>query len=90
MSEQLSNKITIGVSACLLSREVRFDGGHKRSRFITDALAGHFEFAAFCPEIAIGLVAVQSCFAKILKSIPGAVFPGLPVRIEGLVPGNPG
>jgi uncharacterized protein YbgA (DUF1722 family)/uncharacterized protein YbbK (DUF523 family) len=55
MSEQLSNKITIGVSACLLGRKVRFDGGHKRSRFITDALAGHFEFAAFCPEMVIGM-----------------------------------
>jgi len=55
MSAQLSNKITIGVSACLLGRKVRFDGGHKRSRFITDALAGHFEFAAFCPEMAIGM-----------------------------------
>jgi len=55
MSEQLSNKITIGVSACLLGRKVRFDGGHKRSHFITDALAGHFEFAAFCPEMAIGM-----------------------------------
>ena len=55
MSEQLRNKITIGVSACLLGRKVRFDGGHKRSRFITDALSGHFEFAAFCPEMAIGM-----------------------------------
>lgn len=55
MNSQLSNKITIGVSACLLGRKVRFDGGHKRSRFITDALAAHFEFAAFCPEMAIGM-----------------------------------
>jgi len=55
MSEKLSNKIAIGISACLLGRKVRFDGGHKRSRFITDALAGHFEFAAFCPEMAIGM-----------------------------------
>jgi len=39
MSELLPVKITVGVSACLLGREVRFDGGHKRSRFITDTLA---------------------------------------------------
>jgi len=55
MSELLPVKITIGVSACLLGREVRFDGGHKRSRFITDTLAEHFVFAAFCPEVAIGM-----------------------------------
>jgi uncharacterized protein YbgA (DUF1722 family)/uncharacterized protein YbbK (DUF523 family) len=47
--------IKVGVSACLLGRKVRFDGGHKRSRFIADALANHFEFVAFCPEVAIGM-----------------------------------
>ena len=55
MNESPPEKITIGVSACLLGREVRFDGGHKRSRFITDTLAGHFELLAFCPEVAIGM-----------------------------------
>jgi len=53
--EQLPNTIKIGVSACLLGKKVRFDGGHKRSRFITDSLADHFEFVAFCPEVAIGM-----------------------------------
>jgi len=53
--EQLPAKINIGVSACLLGRKVRFDGGHKCSRFVTEALAGHFEFVAFCPEVAIGM-----------------------------------
>ena len=53
--EQLSNTIKIGVSACLLGKKVRFDGGHKRSRFITDSLASYFEFVAFCPEVAIGM-----------------------------------
>jgi uncharacterized protein YbgA (DUF1722 family)/uncharacterized protein YbbK (DUF523 family) len=55
MSKSLPGKITIGVSACLLGREVRFDGGHKRSRFITDTLAEYFGFVAFCPEMAIGM-----------------------------------
>ena len=54
-SDMCDTTIKIGVSACLLGREVRFDGGHKRSRFITDALADHFEFVAFCPEVAIGM-----------------------------------
>ena len=55
MNKRLPARIIIGVSACLLGKEVRFDGGHKRSRFITDSLAGHFEFSAFCPEVAIGM-----------------------------------
>jgi uncharacterized protein YbgA (DUF1722 family)/uncharacterized protein YbbK (DUF523 family) len=51
----LPESIRVGVSACLLGNEVRFDGGHKRSRFITDELAGYFDFVSYCPEVAIGL-----------------------------------
>lgn len=52
---QLPKPVKIGVSACLLGRKVRFDGGHKRSRFITDSLERHFELLAYCPEVAIGM-----------------------------------
>jgi len=51
----LPEKIRVGVSACLLGNEVRFDGGHKRSRFITDELAEYFDFVSYCPEVAIGM-----------------------------------
>jgi uncharacterized protein YbgA (DUF1722 family)/uncharacterized protein YbbK (DUF523 family) len=51
----LPERIRVGVSACLLGHEVRFDGGHKRSRFITDELAACFDFVSFCPEVAVGL-----------------------------------
>lgn len=34
---------------------MRFDGGHKRDRFLTDRLARFVEFVPRCPEIAIGL-----------------------------------
>jgi len=47
--------IRIGVSACLMGKKVRFDGGHKRSSFITDTLANYFDFVCFCPEVAIGM-----------------------------------
>ena len=30
--------VRLGVSSCLLGNEVRFDGGHKRDRFVTDEL----------------------------------------------------
>ena len=52
---QGSDTIRIGISACLLGKTVRFDGGHKRSPFITDTLVDYFEFVPFCPEVAIGL-----------------------------------
>ena len=47
--------MNIAVSACLLGEKVRYDGGHKRDRFITDELSKYAEFMAFCPEaIAFG------------------------------------
>ncbi len=47
--------IRIGVSACLLGQEVRFDGGHKRDRFLTDQLGAHVEFVPVCPEVEAGM-----------------------------------
>lgn len=49
------NKIPLGVSQCLMGEQVRFDGGHKRSRYLTDVLADFIEFRPVCPEVAIGL-----------------------------------
>jgi len=48
-------KIPVGVSQCLLGDPVRFDGGHKRNRFLTDVLSKYVEFQPACPELAIGL-----------------------------------
>ncbi|MCU7916832.1 MAG: DUF523 and DUF1722 domain-containing protein [Candidatus Thiodiazotropha sp. (ex Epidulcina cf. delphinae)] len=45
----------VGVSACLLGHNVRYDGGNKRNGFIIDALARHLELVPVCPETAIGL-----------------------------------
>lgn len=45
----------IGISSCLLGEEVRYDGGHKHSRYVTDTLGRHFDFVPWCPEVGIGL-----------------------------------
>ncbi|WP_269618940.1 YbgA family protein [Zhongshania sp. BJYM1] len=50
-----SGSIRIGISACLLGEQVRYDGGHKRLPFATDELARHFDFVKICPEQAIGM-----------------------------------
>jgi uncharacterized protein YbgA (DUF1722 family)/uncharacterized protein YbbK (DUF523 family) len=47
--------IKIGVSACLLGQEVRFDGGHKRNGFLADTLGAFVEFVPVCPEFDLGL-----------------------------------
>jgi len=48
-------RIQLGVSRCLLGDAVRFDGGHKRDRYVTDVLGEYFEWVSVCPEVEIGL-----------------------------------
>jgi len=55
MREGEAQKIRLGVSACLLGREVRYDGGHKRDHFLTDTLGPFVEWVPVCPEVEIGL-----------------------------------
>ncbi|MFG1875024.1 YbgA family protein [Sphaerisporangium sp. NPDC049003] len=45
----------VGVSSCLLGAAVRFNGGHSRDRFLSDALADHVDWVPMCPEMDIGL-----------------------------------
>ena len=47
--------IRVGVSACLLGQNVRYDGGHKRSDFVTVSLARFVELVPVCPEVELGL-----------------------------------
>ena len=47
-------KIRLGVSTCLLGENVRWNGGHARSRFITDTLSQFVEFVPVCPEVEAG------------------------------------
>lgn len=51
----MTQPITIGVSACLLEERVRYDGGHKHDRYITDTLGAYFSFVPVCPEVGCGL-----------------------------------
>jgi len=47
--------IRVGISSCLLGAMVRFDGQHKRDRYITDILGDYFEFIPVCPELEVGM-----------------------------------
>ena len=47
--------IRLGISACLLGQEVRFDGGHKRDAFLVDELGKHVEWVPVCPEVEVGM-----------------------------------
>lgn len=47
--------LRLGISTCLLGERVRYDGGHKRDRFLTDVLGHHVEWVPICPEVECGL-----------------------------------
>lgn len=51
----MSAPIRIGVSSCLLGEKVRYDGGHKHDRYLTDTLGRFFELVPVCPEVGCGL-----------------------------------
>ena len=53
--EKTNIPIRVGVSSCLLGQQVRFDGGHKRDRYLTDILADYFQFVQVCPEVEVGM-----------------------------------
>jgi uncharacterized protein YbgA (DUF1722 family)/uncharacterized protein YbbK (DUF523 family) len=48
------DRIRIGISACLLGQEVRYDGGHKRDRYLTDTFGRFVEWVPVCPEVEAG------------------------------------
>ena len=50
-------KIPIAISSCLLGNKVRFDGGHKQSKYCLDTLNDWFEYQPICPEMGIGMPA---------------------------------
>jgi uncharacterized protein YbgA (DUF1722 family)/uncharacterized protein YbbK (DUF523 family) len=45
----------LGISACLLGQKVRYDGGHRLDRFISETLGKLVEFVPVCPEVECGL-----------------------------------
>jgi uncharacterized protein YbgA (DUF1722 family)/uncharacterized protein YbbK (DUF523 family) len=48
-------KIKTGISSCLLGNKVRYDGGHKWDRYLTETLGQYLEWVPVCPEVECGL-----------------------------------
>ena len=48
-------RLRLGASSCLLGENVRYDGSHRRSRFLADDLAPYVEWVRVCPEVELGL-----------------------------------
>jgi uncharacterized protein YbgA (DUF1722 family)/uncharacterized protein YbbK (DUF523 family) len=50
-----SNKPAVGIGACLVGHQVRYNGEAKRKNQHLESLGEHVEFRSFCPEMAIGM-----------------------------------
>lgn len=51
----MTARLRVGVSACLLGEEVRWDGRHKRDGALLEALGPLVEWVPVCPEVELGL-----------------------------------
>ena len=51
----MEKQIRLGISTCLLGEKVRYDGGHKLDRFLTETLGQYVEYVPVCPEVECGL-----------------------------------
>jgi uncharacterized protein YbgA (DUF1722 family)/uncharacterized protein YbbK (DUF523 family) len=58
----MEERIRMGVSACLLGQQVRYDCGHKHDRYITDILGEYLEFVPVCPEVEAGFPIPRETF----------------------------
>ncbi|MBI3667278.1 MAG: DUF1722 domain-containing protein [Acidobacteria bacterium] len=63
--------IRIGISACLLGENVRYDGGHKRDSFLTATFGRYVQWVPVCPEVEMGLGVPRDTLR--LEAIEGAV-----------------
>ncbi len=51
----MTRPIRIGISACLLGKKVRYNGGHKHAPWIAEAFGSCCELVGICPEVECGL-----------------------------------
>ena len=63
-------QLRIGISSCLLGETVRYDGGHKRDRFLVDTLGRYVEWVPVCPELEVGMGVPRESL-RLLRSAGG-------------------
>lgn len=54
-ADDVQGPIRIGISACLMGENVRWNGGSSHDRFLTDTLGAYLEYVPVCPEVECGL-----------------------------------
>jgi len=55
IKEKTGEKIKLGISACLMGQNVRYNGGHTHDPFLTKTLGQYVDYVPVCPEVECGL-----------------------------------
>ena len=55
MEKKLTRRPRLGISACLLGQNVRYDGGHKDDAFLRETFGRFVEWIPVCPEMEVGM-----------------------------------
>ena len=63
----MSDKIKIGISACLLGQNVRYDGQSKPDHYLIDTVGGFVEWVPVCPEVECGLTVPREAMRLVDK-----------------------
>jgi uncharacterized protein YbgA (DUF1722 family)/uncharacterized protein YbbK (DUF523 family) len=58
----MEDRIKLGISTCLLGQKVRYDGGHKLDRFLTETLGQYVDYVPVCPEVECGFGIPREAF----------------------------
>ena len=77
------------MSSCLLGEAVRFDGGHKHDRFLTDVLGPYVEWVPVCPELEVGMGVPRESVRLEARPLAHRLPLGPPAAPQLLAPGTP-
>ena len=58
----MEGQFKIGISSCLLGNEVRWNGGHKRDKYLTNTLGRYVDYVPVCPEVEAGFGTPRETF----------------------------
>ena len=58
----MGERFRLGISSCLLGNEVRWNGGHKRDKYLTLTLGNFVEYVPVCPEVEAGFGVPRETF----------------------------
>lgn len=60
--------MVLGISACLLGKNVRYNGKHKRHPFLATTLSRYVDVVPVCPEVEMGLPVPRPCMRLVITS----------------------